>query len=158
MAVQTIYILGLEGELTVRYTDELLLNVTHGLTPIVKLSEDMRTKLAGLDVYDKIIFKIPSRSVFPYALLEHLVHLMNTETPCYVLYADDPIRYRIAPVSIFSYTIIAAYNRAALGLDDKLIGNFVKTNVKDFHVTDVHTVEIKPYTWYKDQNAPETKV
>ena len=38
MAVQTIYILGLEGELTVRYTDELLLNVTHGLTPIVKLS------------------------------------------------------------------------------------------------------------------------
>ena len=38
MTVQAIYTLGLEGELTVRYTDELMLNVTHGLTPIVKLA------------------------------------------------------------------------------------------------------------------------
>ena len=156
MKAQATYTLGLAGELTVRYTDELLLNVTHGLTPMVKLSEDIRTKLSGLDIYDRIIFKVSSRSALPYRLVEHLAHLLNTNTPCYVVYDDDPICYRVAPVSLFSYTVIAAYNKADLGLDDKLLGNFVKTNVKDFHVTDVHTVEIKPYTWSKDQNAPES--
>lgn len=142
MTVQAIYTLGLEGELTVRYTDELLLNVTHGLTPMATLTDDIHKKMSGLRCYDKVIFRIPSRSVFPYRLVEHLVHLLNTDIPCYVLYNDDPIRYRVLPVSIFSYNVTAIYNKEDLGLEDKLIGNFVKTNVKDFHVTDVHVVEI----------------
>lgn len=142
MKAQATYVLGLAGELTVYYTDELLLNVTHGLTPMVKLSEDIRTKLAGLDVYDRIIFKISNRSALPYRLVEHLVHLLNTSTPCYVVYNDDPICYRALPVSIFSYNVTAIYTKEDLGLDDKLIGDFVKTNVKDFHVKDVHVVEI----------------
>lgn len=142
MTVQAIYTLGLEGELTVRYTDELMLNVTHGLTPIVKLAEDIHNKMSGLRAYDKIIFRISSRSFLPYRLVEHLVHLLNTDVPCYVLYDDDPIRYRVLPVSIFSYNVIAIYTKEDLGLDDKLIGNFVKTNVKDFHIKDVHVVEI----------------
>lgn len=45
MTVQTIYTLGLEGELTVRYTDELMLNVTHALTPIAKLADDLNHKV-----------------------------------------------------------------------------------------------------------------
>ena len=142
MTVQAIYILGLDGGLTVRYTDELMLNVTHSLTPIAKLADDLHKKMSGLDVYDKIILNISSRSVFPYRLVEHLVHLLNTDTPCYVLYDDDPIRYRVLPVSIFGYNVTAIYNKEDLGLDDKLVGNFVKTNVKDFHVKDVHVVEI----------------
>ena len=142
MTVQAIYTLGLEGELTVRYTDELMLNVTHALTPIAKLADDLNHKVMGLSVYDKIIFKIASRSVFPYRLVEHLVHLLNTDIPCYVLYNDDPIRYRVLPVSIFSYNVTAIYTKEDLGLDDKLVGNFVKTNVKDFHIKDVHVVEI----------------
>lgn len=142
MTVQAIYILGLDGGLTVRYTDELMLNVTHALTPIAKLSDDLHKKMSGLDVYDKIILNISSRSVFPYRLVEHLVHLLNTDTPCYVLYDDDPIRYRVLPVSIFGYNVTAIYNKEDLGLDDKLVGDFVKTNVKDFHVKDVHVVEI----------------
>ena len=142
MTVQAIYTLGLEGELTVRYTDELMLNVTHALTPIAKLADDLNHKVMGLSVYDKIIFRISSRSFLPYRLVEHLVHLLNTDIPCYVLYADDPIRYRVLPVSIFSYNVTAIYNKEDLGLDDKLVGNFVKTNVKDFHVKDVHVVEI----------------
>lgn len=142
MTVQAIYTLGLEGELTVRYTDELMLNVTHALTPIAKLADDLNHKVMGLSVYDKIIFKIASRSVFPYRLVEHLVHLFNSDVPCYVLYDDDTIRYRVLPVSLFSYNVIAIYNKEDLGLEDKLVGNFVKTNVKDFHVKDVHVVEI----------------
>lgn len=142
MTVQAIYTLGLEGELTVRYTDELLLNVTHGLTPMATLADDIHAKMSGLRCYDKVIFKIASRSVFPYRLVEHLVHLLNTDTPCYVLYNDDPIRYRVLPVSIFSYNVTAIYTKEDLGLDDKLVGNFVKTNVRDFHVKDVHVVEI----------------
>lgn len=142
MKAQATYTLGLAGELTVRYTDELLLNVTHGLTPMVKLSEDIRTKLAGLDIYDRIIFKVSSRSALPYRLVEHLAHLLNTNTPCYVIYDDDPICYRVLPVSIFGYSVTAIYNKEDLGLEDKLIGNFVKTNVRDFHVKDVHVVEI----------------
>lgn len=142
MTVQAIYTLGLEGELTVRYTDELLLNVTHGLTPMATLTDDIHKKMSGLRCYDKVIFRIPSRSLLPYRLVEHLVHLFNSDVPCYVLYDDDPIRYRVLPVSIFSYNVTAIYNKEDLGLDDKLVGNFVKTNVKDFHVKDVHVVEI----------------
>lgn len=142
MTVQAIYTLGLEGELTVRYTDELMLNVTHALTPIAKLAEDIHNKMSGLRAYDKIIFRISSRSFLPYRLVEHLVHLLNTDVPCYILYDDDPIRYRVLPVSIFGYNVTAIYNKEDLGLDDKLVGNFVKTNVKDFHVKDVHVVEI----------------
>lgn len=142
MTVQAIYTLGLEGELTVRYTDELMLNVTHGLTPIAKLAEDIHNKMSGLRAYDKIIFRISSRGFLPYRLVEHLVHLLNTDVPCYVLYSDDPIRYRVLPVSIFSYNVTAIYTKEDLGLEDKLVGNFVKTNVKDFHVKDVHVVEI----------------
>lgn len=143
MAVQTIYyILGLEGELTVRYTDELLLNVTHGLTPMATLTDDIHKKMSGLRCYDKVIFRIPSRSLLPYRLVEHLVHLFNSDVPCYVLYDDDPIRYRVLPVSLFNYNVTAIYTKEDLGLDDKLVGNFVKTNVRDFHVKDVHVVEI----------------
>lgn len=142
MIVQAIYTLGLEGELTVRYTDELLLNVTHGLTPMAVLTDDIHKKMSGLRCYDKVIFRIPSRSALPYRLVEHLVHLFKSDVPCYVLYDDDPIRYRVLPVSLFSYNVTAIYNKEDLGLEDKLVGNFVKTNVKDFHVTDVHVVEI----------------
>lgn len=142
MTVQAIYTLGLEGELTVRYTDELLLNVTHGLTPMATLTDDIHKKMSGLRCYDKVIFRIPSRSLLPYRLVEHLVHLFNSDVPCYVLYDDDPIRYRVLPVSLFSYNVTAIYNKEDLGLEDKLIGNFVKTNVKDFHIKDVHVVEI----------------
>lgn len=142
MIVQAIYTLGLKGELTVRYTDELLLNVTHGLTPMAKLADDIHAKMSGLRCYDNVIFRIPSRSALPYRLVEHLVHLFNSDVPCYVLYDDDPIRYRVLPVSLFSYNVTAIYNKQDLGLEDKLIGNFVKTNVKDFHVKDVHVVEI----------------
>lgn len=142
MTVQAIYTLGLEGELTVRYTDELLLNVTHGLTPMVKLTDDIHQKMSGLGIYDKVIFRIPSRSLLPYRLVEHLVHLFNSDVPCYVLYDDDPIRYRVLPVSLFNYNVTAIYTKEDLGLDDKLVGNFVKTNVRDFHVKDVHVVEI----------------
>ena len=152
MTVQAIYTLGLEGELTVRYTDELMLNVTHGLIPIAKLAEDIHNKMSGLRAYDKIIFRISSRSFLPYRLVEHLVHLLNTDVPCYVLYDDDPIRYRVLPVSIFSYNVTAIYNKEDLGLDDKLVGNFVKTNVKDFHVKDVHVVEI---TQHQVSDKPE---
>ena len=140
MTVQAIYTLGLEGELTVRYTDELLLNVTHGLTPMATLTDDIHKKMSGLRCYDKVIFRIPSRSLLPYRLVEHLVHLFNSDVPCYVLYDDDPIRYRVLPVSLFNVTAI--YTKEDLGLDDKLVGNFVKTNVRDFHVKDVHVVEI----------------
>lgn len=142
MTVQAIYTLGLEGELTVRYTDELLLNVTHGLTPMATLTDDIHKKMSGLRCYDKVIFRIPSRSLLPYRLVEHLVHLFNSDVPCYVLYDDDPIRYRVLPVSIFSYNVTAIYTKEDLGLDDRLVGNFVKTNVKDFHVKDVHVIEI----------------
>lgn len=142
MTVQAIYTLGLEGELTVRYTDELLLNVTHGLTPMATLTNDIHKKMSGLRCYDKVIFRIPSRSLLPYRLVEHLVHLFNSDVPCYVLYDDDPIRYRVLPVSLFSYNVTAIYTKEDLGLDDKLVGNFVKTNVRDFHVKDVHVVEI----------------
>lgn len=48
MTVQAIYTLGLEGELTVRYTDELLLNVTHGLTPMATLTDDIHKKDVGI--------------------------------------------------------------------------------------------------------------
>lgn len=142
MTVQATYTLGLEGELTVRYTDELLLNVTHGLTPMATLTDDIHKKMSGLRCYDKVIFRIPSRSLLPYRLVEHLVHLFNSDVPCYVLYDDDPIRYRVLPVSLFSYNVTAIYTKEDLGLDDKLVGNFVKTNVRDFHVKDVHVVEI----------------
>lgn len=98
--------------------------------------------MSGLRCYDKVIFRIPSRSLLPYRLVEHLVHLFNSDVPCYVLYDDDPIRYRVLPVSLFSYNVIAIYTKEDLGLDDKLVGNFVKTNVRDFHVKDVHVVEI----------------
>ena len=64
MTVQAIYTLGLEGELTVRYTDELLLNVTHGLTPMATLTNDIHNKMSGLRCYDKVIFRIPSRSFY----------------------------------------------------------------------------------------------
>lgn len=142
MTVQAIYTLGLEGELTVRYTDELLLNITHGLTPMATLTDDIHKKMSGLRCYDKVIFRIPSRSLLPYRLVEHLVHLFNSDVPCYVLYDDDPIRYRVLPVSLFNYNVTAIYTKEDLGLDDKLVGNFVKTNVRDFHVKDVHVVEI----------------
>lgn len=142
MTVQAIYTLGLEGELTVRYTDELLLNVTHGLTPMATLTDDIPKKMSELRCYDKVIFRIPSRSLLPYRLVEHLVHLFNSDVPCYVLYDDDPIRYRVLPVSLFNYNVTAIYTKEDLGLDDKLVGNFVKTNVRDFHVKDVHVVEI----------------
>lgn len=142
MTVQAIYTLGLEGELTVRYTDELLLNVTHGLTPMATLTDDIHKKMSGLRCYDNVIFRIPSRSLLPYRLVEHLVHLFNSDVPCYVLYDDDPIRYRVLPVSLFNYNVTAIYTKEDLGLDDKLVGNFVKTNVRDFHVKDVHVVEI----------------
>lgn len=142
MTIQAIYTLGLEGELLVRYMDELLCNVTQGSIPMAKLSDDIHYKLSGLRPYDKIIFRIPSRSMLPYRLMEHLVHLLNTDVPCYVLYDDDPIRYRVLPVSIFSYNVTAFYAKESLDIDDKLIENFVKTNVKDFHVKSVHVVEI----------------
>ena len=142
MTVQAIYTLGLEGELTVRYTDELLLNVTHGLTPMATLTDDIHKKMSALRCYDKVIFRIPSRSLLPYRLVEHLVHLFNSDVPCYVLYDDDPIRYRVLPVSLFNYNVTAIYTKEDLGLDDKLVGNFVKTNVRDFHVKVVHVVEI----------------
>lgn len=142
MTVQATYTLGLEGELTVRYTDELLLNVTHGLTSIATLADDIHHKLSGLRPYDKVIFRIPSRSALPYRLVEHLVHLFNSDVPCYVLYDNDPIRYRVLPVSLFSYNVTAIYTKEDLSLDDKLVENFVKTNVRDFHVKDVHVVEI----------------
>lgn len=142
MTVQATYTLEIDGGLTVRYTDELLNNVTHGLTSIATLADDIHCKLSGLRPYDKVIFRIPSRSLLPYRLVEHLVHLFNSDVPCYVLYDDDPIRYRVLPVSLFSYNVTAIYTKEDLGLDDKLVGNFVKTNVRDFHVKDVHVVEI----------------
>ena len=142
MTVQATYTLGLESELTVRYTDELLLNVTHGLTPMATLTDDIHKKMSGLRCYDKVIFRIPSRSLLPYRLVEHLVHLFNSDVPCYVLYDDDPVRYRVLPVSLFSYNVTAIYTKEDLSLDDKLVENFVKTNVRDFHVKDVHVVEI----------------
>lgn len=143
MTVQATYTLEIDSSLTVRYTDELLNNVTHGLTSIATLADDIHRKLSGLRPYDKIVFRLSSRTMLPYRLMEHLVHLLNTDVPCYVIYEhDDPIRYRVLPVSLFSYNVTALYTKEDLGLDDKLVGNFVKTNVRDFHVKDVHVVEI----------------
>ena len=76
MTVQATYTLEIDGGLTVRYTDDLLNNVTHGLTSIATLADDIHCKLLGLRPYDKVIFRIPSRSLLPYRLVEHLVHFV----------------------------------------------------------------------------------
>lgn len=104
MTVQVDYTFTASRNLHTRYRDPFLITVLQGTTPIKTLSDDLRKKMDLLQP-TSVIFNIPSRLHLPYRLLEHLVCLLRSEVPCYVIYDDDPIRYRIMPVSLFKYTI-----------------------------------------------------
>lgn len=120
--------LELDKNLSVNFDPEDYHSIKTGTLPL----KDVANHILKVDPdlsSTKITFNATNRADLSYSLLEHIVFLLKVKVPCYVQY-DNDIECRVAPNSIFTYTI--RYDVACLNnIDTQHHAAFILANITD---------------------------